>query len=65
MHPLAVPARDTESVSEFTMWATLTYCSAFLTGIVAVLLSVQLLTVVLFGAGLWMLRVTNACRTQG
>ncbi|MBG0783497.1 MAG: DUF2029 domain-containing protein [Anaerolineaceae bacterium] len=65
VHSLAVPTRDTESESEFAMWATLTYCSAFLTGIVAVLLSVQLLTVVLFGAGLWMLRVTNACRTQG
>ena len=63
VHPLAVPTRDTDSESGFTIWATLIYCSAFLTGIVAVGLGVQLLTVALFGAGLWMLRVTYACRT--
>lgn len=63
VHPLAAPTRDTDSESGFTMWATLTYCSGFLTVITAFGLGIQLLTVVLFGAGLWMLRVTYACRT--
>jgi len=63
VHPMAAPTRDTDSESGFTMWATLTYCSAFLTVITAFGLGLQLLTVVLFGAGLWMLRVTYACRT--
>jgi hypothetical protein len=63
VHPLATPTRDTDSKSGYTMWATLTYCSAFLTVITAFGLGFQLLTIVLFGAGLWMLRVTHACLT--
>jgi len=58
VHPLANPTRDADSESGFMIWAMCTYCTAFITTITAVFLGVQMLTIVLFGVGLWMLRIS-------